>query len=143
MTAHELIAANRYMSIATADADGVPWVSPVWFAPWGEDRLLWVSDPNARHSRNVAARPQVAIVLFDSTVAVGDAEALYIEASAEQLEHEKLVAGIAAFSAHSVAGGLAPWTMEDVTAPAKHRLYCGFVRRAWTLGPGDERIPLA
>jgi len=25
-----------------------------------------VSDPEARHSRNIAARPQVAIVIFDS-----------------------------------------------------------------------------
>jgi pyridoxine/pyridoxamine 5'-phosphate oxidase len=138
----DLIARNSYMTIATADAQGVPWVSPVWLAPWGEQRLLWVSDPQARHSRNIAARPEVAIVIFDSTVAVGDAEALYLEATAEQLTDESLDAGIAAFSAHSLSGGLEPWSLEDVTAPAKHRLYCATVRRAWTLGPHDERIPM-
>jgi hypothetical protein len=143
MSRHDLIASNRYMTVATADAQGAPWISPVWFAPWGDERLLWVSDPEARHSRNIAARPEIAIVVFDSTVAVGAAEALYLEATAEQLAGSELDGGIAAFAAHSVSGGLAAWSLQDVTAPAKHRLYCAFVRRAWTLGPGDERIPLA
>ena len=71
----DLIAANRYMTIATADARGKPWVSPV--------------------------------------------------------------------SEHSVRGGLEPWSLKDVTAQAKHRLYCATMREAWVLGPGDERIPLA
>jgi nitroimidazol reductase NimA-like FMN-containing flavoprotein (pyridoxamine 5'-phosphate oxidase superfamily) len=31
-TAREILAANRYMVLGTAGADGVPWVSPVWFA---------------------------------------------------------------------------------------------------------------
>jgi pyridoxine/pyridoxamine 5'-phosphate oxidase len=143
MTHHELIAANRYMTVATAEPQGRPWVSPVWFAPWGDERLLWVSDPDARHSRNIAARPQVAIVLFDSRVEVGAAEGLYLEAIAEQLAGAELSVGIEAFSEHSVRGGLASWSLEDVTAPAKHRLYCATVREAWALGPGDRRIPLA
>jgi nitroimidazol reductase NimA-like FMN-containing flavoprotein (pyridoxamine 5'-phosphate oxidase superfamily) len=142
MTVHKLLAANRYMTIATADAHGVPWVSPVWFAPWGDERLLWVSDPEARHSRNIAARPEVAIVFFDSTVAVGSAEGLYLEATAEQLAGDELAAGVEAFSEHSARGGLASWSLEDVTAPAKHRLYRATVREAWLLGPGDERIPM-
>jgi Pyridoxamine 5'-phosphate oxidase len=142
-TVHELLAANRYMTIATADAHGVPWVSPVWFAPWGDERLLWVSDPEARHSRNIAARQQVAIVLFDSRVEVGAAEGLYLDAIAEQLIGAELSAGIEAFSEHSVRGGLASWSLKDVTGPAKHRLYCATVREAWALGAGDRRIPLA
>ncbi len=30
--ARDLIEANRYLTLATADADGRPWVSPVYFA---------------------------------------------------------------------------------------------------------------
>jgi nitroimidazol reductase NimA-like FMN-containing flavoprotein (pyridoxamine 5'-phosphate oxidase superfamily) len=142
MTDHELMAANSYMTIATAGADGTPWVSPVWFAPWGEDRLVWVSDPNARHSRNIAARPEVAIVVFDSTVPVGAAEAVYLRAAARELHDAELEDGIAAFSEHCIRGGIPPWPLERVTAPAKHRLYCATVVEAWELGAGDERIPL-
>jgi quercetin dioxygenase-like cupin family protein len=35
--------------------------------------------PEARHSRNVAARPELALVVFDSTVAPGDAADVYGE----------------------------------------------------------------
>ena len=35
MTPHEIIDAARYMVLATADEDGLPWASPVWFAPDG------------------------------------------------------------------------------------------------------------
>jgi pyridoxine/pyridoxamine 5'-phosphate oxidase len=67
------------VTLATADAEGRPWASPVWFAHEGYRDFLWVSSPEARHSRNVAVRPELALVLFDSTVAPGDAAAVYVE----------------------------------------------------------------
>jgi pyridoxamine 5'-phosphate oxidase-like protein len=57
--ARTIIDGNRYMTLGTADESGVPWVSPVWYAPAGYRELIWVSSPEARHSRNVATRPQV------------------------------------------------------------------------------------
>src|SRR5215211_3043194 len=69
--AREIIDANRYMTLATADGDGRPWASPVWYAHQGYTDLYWVSRPEARHSRNLAVRPEVGIVIFDSTVPVG------------------------------------------------------------------------
>jgi hypothetical protein len=38
-------------------------VSLVWYAPAEYREFFWMSDPEARHSRNIAARPQVAIEL--------------------------------------------------------------------------------
>ena len=32
------------------------------------------------------------------------------------------------------------WTIEDVTAPAKHRLYRATVQRWWVLDEHDERV---
>ena len=85
LVARSVIDANAYMTLATADGDGRPWASPVWFAHHGYTKFYWVSRPDARHSRNLAIRPHVALVIFDSTVAVGEAQAVYIEAEAEQL----------------------------------------------------------
>ena len=34
------------------------------------------------------------------------------------------------------------WTLADVTAPAKHRLYKATATELTQLGPGDRRIPL-
>lgn len=77
-----ILAANDYLVLGTADAAGQPWVSPVFFAPLGTDRVCWVSSTDARHSRNIAHRRTVAITVFDSTVAVGRAEAVYFDADA-------------------------------------------------------------
>ena len=83
--ARAVFAGNRYMTLGTADGHGQPWVSPVWFAREGYDALFWVSSPQARHSRNLAARPQVSIVVFDSQVPVGSAAAVYMQAVAVEL----------------------------------------------------------
>ena len=129
---------SPYMTLATADADGVPWASPVWYATEDGRHFYWVSDPNARHSRNIAEQPEVAIVIFDSTVTPGDADAVYLAARAEPVGTD----GIEIFSRVSAAQGLTGWTAERVTAPAKHRLYRATVTEAFRLGAGDERVPL-
>ena len=141
-TARRLVAANRYMTLATGDSDGRPWASPVWYAPVGDAGFLWVSDPEARHSRNIAVRPEVAIVIFDSTVPEGGAEALYCDAVAEELSGSDLERAIAAFSRHSEAGGAPPWGLADVSPPARFRLYRASVTSRSVLGPGDRRIPV-
>jgi Pyridoxamine 5'-phosphate oxidase len=129
---------SPYMTLATADADGVPWASPVWYATEDGRHFYWVSDPNARHSRNIAERPEIAIVIFDSTVTPGDADAVYLAARAEPVGTD----GIDIFSRVSAAQGLEGWNVERVTAPAKHRLYGATVTEAFRLGAGDERVPL-
>jgi nitroimidazol reductase NimA-like FMN-containing flavoprotein (pyridoxamine 5'-phosphate oxidase superfamily) len=44
-----LLAANRYLVLATADEDGQPWATPVFFASLDPHTLCWVSSPNSRH----------------------------------------------------------------------------------------------
>jgi hypothetical protein len=41
--AREIIDANRYMTLATADGEGRPWAAPVWYAHRGYTDFLWVS----------------------------------------------------------------------------------------------------
>jgi pyridoxine/pyridoxamine 5'-phosphate oxidase len=141
-TARRLIEANMYMTIATADADGRPWISPVWFATASDREFLWVSAPGTRHSRNIAARPEVAIVIFDSTVPVGAAEALYVEAVAEQLADDEVDEAIEIYSGRSQACGAGPWTAADVLAPAPFRLYRATAGGRSVLQSDDQRLPV-
>jgi len=128
-----------FMTLATSDANGVPWASPVWFASNGYSELLWVSDPSARHSRNIAARPEIAIVIFDSRQTPGDGLAVYMEARAEQAG----VDGLEVFNARGAAQGLPEWGPERVTEPARHRLYRAVVSQHWVPRDDiDERIPV-
>jgi pyridoxine/pyridoxamine 5'-phosphate oxidase len=133
--------ANRYMTLSTADADGVPWASQVWFAAADDvSELVWVSEPGARHSRNIAARPQVSLVIFDSQAEVGAAQALYASALAEELAGDALARGIALFATRSEEQGLPAWSPADVRAPARHRLYRATLRECFVLGALDRRV---
>ncbi|MGH3112340.1 MAG: hypothetical protein ACRDOP_02605 [Gaiellaceae bacterium] len=62
-----------------------------------------VSSPEARHSRNLAARPQVAIVVFDSHAPVGSGQGVYISAVAGELTGVELDRGIEIFTRRSQA----------------------------------------
>ena len=77
-----VLAANRYLVLGTADEAGQPWVSPVFFARLDPNRLCLVSSPDSRHSRNLAHRNTIAITVFDSSVAVAQAEVAYFDARA-------------------------------------------------------------
>lgn len=86
---HDLLLDHRYLVLGTADRNGQPWVSPVFFALLDADRVCWVSSPDSRHSRNIASRPALAITVFDSTVEVGQAEAAYFDADATRLHADE------------------------------------------------------
>jgi nitroimidazol reductase NimA-like FMN-containing flavoprotein (pyridoxamine 5'-phosphate oxidase superfamily) len=146
--ARAIVADNVYMTLATADAEGRPWAAPVWFAADGQADFFWVSTPEARHSLNLRERPELAIVIFDSGVAPGAGQALYLEATASELEGAEAERGIEVFSRASEAAGLPAWTLEDVVDPAAHRLYHATARSAFVLDKDvhghDERteVPL-
>ena len=137
--ARAIIDGNRYMVLGTADEGGGPWVSPVYYAPSGYSELYWVSSPEAQHSRNLAARPDLSIVVFDSQAPVGEGQGVYMSAVAEQLTGADLERGIEIFSRVSVSHGAKEWRVEDVRPPAALRLYRARVSEHWVLDP--ERRP--
>ncbi len=141
--ARGIIESNRYMVLGTADEDGVPWVTPVWFAQSDHRRFIWVSSPERRHSQDVKARPEVSIVIFDSQVAVGSARAVYMSARAEELSGAELERDVTFFDTAGQAQGLTHrWALQDVQAPAPYRLYRATVSQHWVLDPDsspDER----
>jgi nitroimidazol reductase NimA-like FMN-containing flavoprotein (pyridoxamine 5'-phosphate oxidase superfamily) len=138
--ARSIVESNSFMTLATADADGRPWASPVWYAHAEDHReYLWVSSPEATHSRNLSARPEVAIVIFDSHQA-GGWNALYLSGTAAQLGDGE--EGIELFTRRSLAKGLRAWGPDEVRAPSKHRLYRATIDEAFVLDPHDQRIPV-
>ena len=134
--ARTILDTSLYVVLATADANGVPWASPVWFAMESYRELYWVSYPGARHSRNIAARPQFAMVVFDSTAAPGTGQAVYMSATAEQLtDHDRLLHGIAVYSRESVRKGATEFGLDQVTGEARLRLYRASVEECSILDP--------
>jgi nitroimidazol reductase NimA-like FMN-containing flavoprotein (pyridoxamine 5'-phosphate oxidase superfamily) len=140
--ARALIDRSQYLTLATSDAAGRPWASPVWFAHDEYADFFWVSRPDARHSLNIEARPTVGLVVFDSSVLPSAAEAVYVEAEAEQMGAGALGHAIATFSEKSVRSGLPAWTAADVTGTARHRLYRARATVSFALGGNDRRVAL-
>jgi hypothetical protein len=134
--ARAIIDANLYMTLATADSGGRPWVSPVFFAPAGYTELYWISSPEVTHSRNLAVRPQASIVVFDSRQPAGEGRAVYMSATAEQLSGADLERGLAVYP----GPGRGEWTMtaERLQPPAPYRLYRARVSEHWMLCPRES-----
>jgi nitroimidazol reductase NimA-like FMN-containing flavoprotein (pyridoxamine 5'-phosphate oxidase superfamily) len=142
--AKRIIDANLYMVLATADEDGNPWVSPVYYAPSGYRDFFWVSRPEARHSRNLSARAgrRIAIVIFDSSVPISTGEAVYMSAVARELSEDETAEGLDVFSGRSLAHGGRAWTTADVRPPAHLRLYRASASEHYVLDEHDHRLPV-
>jgi nitroimidazol reductase NimA-like FMN-containing flavoprotein (pyridoxamine 5'-phosphate oxidase superfamily) len=141
--ARAIVDANLYMVLGTADADGRPWAVPVYFAHSGYREFLWVSEPGARHSRNLEANDAVSIVIFDSTVPINTGNGVYMSAVAEELGEAQREEALEIYSRRTLSHGGREWTVEDVLAPAHLRLYRATATEQYVLDENDDRLPLA
>jgi hypothetical protein len=91
-----LLFESSFMTLATADDDGVPWVSPVEFACDEDLRFYWFSPIDTRHSQNVRANPQAALSIYDCTYVPleGHPTALYGEGPVEEFRQSELEAAL-------------------------------------------------
>ncbi|WP_328457511.1 pyridoxamine 5'-phosphate oxidase family protein [Amycolatopsis sp. NBC_00438] len=140
LTAHarDLIEANRYLTLGTTGPDGAPWLSPVYFAPAGDREFVWVSAADARHSRNLAERPRVSAVVFDSTVAPYRGRAVYAAGEARELAGDDLERALVSYPRGDGASSVG---LDDVTAPSPYRLYAFTASEMWVLCPREAGHP--
>jgi Pyridoxamine 5'-phosphate oxidase len=138
-----VIDANLYMTLGTADEVGSPWATPVYFAHTDYREFVWVSKPGARHSLNIAARPQIGIVVFDSHAPISTGGGVYMAATAEQLLGDDRIAALEVFSARGVAHGGEVFDLDDVEPPAEIRLYRATASEHWVLDERDRRQPVS
>jgi uncharacterized protein YhbP (UPF0306 family) len=139
-TARAIIDAKLYLVLGTADEQGRPWVSPVYYAPAGYHEFFWVSRPDAVHSRNLRLRPAVSIVVFDSSAPIGTGQGVYMTAVAEEVAGDTRATAIDLFSRRSLGHGGSAWALDDVQHPAQLRLYCTTATAQYILGPHDRRV---
>lgn len=141
-SAQRILDANAYLTLATADAAGRPWATPVWFAVRDLREFVWVSRPTRRHSENIGARAEVALAVYDSTTPVGEATAVYAEALAEPVPEDALDDALAVLNAGCEASGLRPWAIGSVTGAAPHRLFHAIASKVWVLDEREDRVPV-
>jgi hypothetical protein len=86
----------------------------------------------------VVARPEVAVAIFDSTVPVGGAQAVYMSGRAEELTGTDLERSIEVFGRLSEADVGRTWGLDEVQPPSPFRLYRATVSEHFVLIPGRD-----
>ena len=146
--AKAIIDSTLYMVLGTSDESGRPWVSPVYFTASKYREFYWISSPETKHSRNIAKRSQISIVIFNSQVPVGKAQAVYISAAAEELTGSDLVRGLVVYNGRfpdPARHGVQDTRLEEVRPPDRYRLYRAVASEHWVLDPHaspDRRTPV-
>ena len=120
--ARGILDANLYATLGTADADGNPWVAPVYFATADYRSLYWVSALDTTHSRNLLVRPRVSLVVFDSRVPAYSGQAVYMEGEAVELSGAELAEGLSVYPG-SPERGASALSHDDVQPPSPYRLF--------------------
>lgn len=146
--AKAIIDSTLYMVLGTADQTGQPWVSPVYFTASKYKEFYWISSPETKHSRNIAQRSQVSIVVFNSQVPVGKARAVSMTAEAEELTGSDLERGLVIYNGRfpdPAQHGVQDTTLEEVRPPGRYRLYRDVALEHWVLdsyASPDRRTPV-
>jgi nitroimidazol reductase NimA-like FMN-containing flavoprotein (pyridoxamine 5'-phosphate oxidase superfamily) len=126
--ARRVLSDVHYLVLGTTEADGRSRVSPVYVTWDGSDDFYWVSSPAATHSRNVAERPAVSGVVFDSSQPPARTAAVYLTGAAREVPPDDLRRECArAF--RQLSEGARPFAPEELSGEADLRLYHGVVGR--------------
>jgi uncharacterized protein YhbP (UPF0306 family) len=70
--ARELLDVSELCAIATVSRGGRAHVNTAYFASAPDFRIVWISDPRAGHSRNLAANASAAVAVYESTQTWGE-----------------------------------------------------------------------
>jgi hypothetical protein len=130
----DVVDTNTYMTLATSSTDGMPWVSPVFFATAGYVDFYWVSSTDAIHSRNIEERSAVAIVIFDTHLPPGAGQAVYLAATAKSVQGEDTEMVLDVYPGPPERGGR-KMSVRDLQRPSPFRLYCATVHEHSILCP--------
>jgi nitroimidazol reductase NimA-like FMN-containing flavoprotein (pyridoxamine 5'-phosphate oxidase superfamily) len=135
---------NVYMVLGTADAAGRPWASPVFYAAGGYRQLYWVSSPDVTHSLNLAERPDVGIVVFDSRAPVhtGHEGAVHMTATVAQVAADELDTDHLVYRTFA-SRGRTPLAPADLEPPSPYRMYRATVTEHSVLCPRLAGTPCA
>jgi len=147
--AKKVLENNQYLSLATTDSTGHPWISPVCYTI-GKDGVLYFASPvNSRHGRNIAKQSTAAWSIFDSRQKWGKGVGLQVEGVVSKLSlNNSKPAGYLYIKRKYPYGGLLLSTVKAfiknyLTGAKTYRFYKLTPERIWINNPyekTDERV---
>jgi uncharacterized protein YhbP (UPF0306 family) len=109
-----------HMSLATC-VDNKPWVSEVHFVYDNDLNLYWRSQPDRRHSQEIAANPNVAGNIVEQHSMDMSPRGLYFEGTAQMLEG--LTEGSPEYQLFADRFNVGPDVLADAANPDGHQFY--------------------
>ena len=80
--ARRIIEQNIYLTLATSNNSGKPWIAPLYYAYDDKYNFFFVSAYDSLHVEHIKINPRVAIAIFDSHAPAGEGDGVQIEAQA-------------------------------------------------------------
>lgn len=137
--ARDMLAGTYYGTLSTCSADGIPWVSPVFFVYDADWTIYWASAIIARHSQNLSANQgRVAMAIYSTDSPAGKGQGVFLSGTARELTASEVDPVIALMSQRSQP--TVQRSPADYLDPSPRRLYGLFPQEGWITG---ERIPLS
>lgn len=128
-----LLMSVTYCSLSTCSANGMPWVSPVFFAFDDALNFYWSSAIAATHSQNIYNNQgRCAIVLYQSQKSAAPTNGLYFTGTASELE----TAGVERVCPliDSRSGSPVPRSRDDYLGESVRRMYQFVPTQVWSTG---------
>ncbi len=131
----EIIKNNIYLTLATSDKKGRPWISPVFFAYDSNYNFYWCSEKRSRHSTLIEQNNRVAGVIFDSSVPEGEGNGVYIIGKAQEVQKKEIPHAInIIYNRKKKANPYKKFrNIHDFTGNAPWRMYKLLPQKFWTL----------
>ncbi len=133
--AKEIIEKNIYLTLATSDKKGTPWISPVAFAYDSNYNFYWCSEKKSRHSKLIKQNNRVAVVIFDSSAPEGGGNGVYIIGKAQEVQKKEIPYAIkVVYNRKKKANPYKKFrNIQDFTGNAPWRMYKLLPQKFWTL----------
>ena len=88
--AYDIIKANKFLSLATADKRGNVWSTPLSYSYDKECNFYFTTTLDSKHIKNIRENPYVSFSIFDSTRNVSDIDGLQIKGIVGEVERDQL-----------------------------------------------------
>lgn len=117
----EIYKYNLHMVVSTADKNGNPWVTPLAYTFDSNYSLYWMSSKDSRHSINVRARKEVALVIYNMEP---PRDAVYIDADVNELNKvDEILQAIDIIRSRPQPDKFKIKSLSDVSGEAAWRIY--------------------
>lgn len=138
--AKNIINKIRYITLATVSEQAQPWGTPVLAAFDDDYNFYWTSMVETRHSQNIRINPAIYFTIFDSTVAPGENEAVYVQATASELSDSSEIekAATLVYGRKNKAVPMA----KDFMGDSPKRLYKATPEKVWVKVGIEEKTEI-